>query len=182
MTASLYGPAFFEGRSPLVQQSAAAVVPHLIDLLAPESVLDIGCGKGEWLEAFDLPLERRCGVDVAAPDGPEYAKRDLTQPLHLGTTFDLVLCIETGEHLAAPFADTLVDSCVRHGGDIVFGAAVPGQEGIGHVNCQSHEYWHEKFAARGYEMFDVIRPRIKNDDRVSPWYRNNMFLYMDAAS
>ena len=63
----------------------------------------------------------------------------------------------------------------------MFGAAVPGQEGKGHINCQPHDYWHAKFGDRGYDMFDAIRPLIADDARVSPWYRNNMFLYRAAG-
>jgi SAM-dependent methyltransferase len=170
MSAALYGPAFFQGRSHTVTQSAQAVVPHLTAMLKPRSVLDVGCGQGEWLAAF--ALDDSLGVDIAI----EYPT-DLTEPLHLGRTFDLVLCLETGEHLPEWAADTLVDSIVRHAGHVVFGAAVPGQLGLGHINCQPHQYWHEKFRARGYAMFDAIRPSIENDARISPWYRNNMFLY-----
>jgi hypothetical protein len=117
------------------------------------------------------------GIDISPPDRANFAQVDLTAPFYLGGPYDLVLCIEVGEHLPEESADTLVDTIVRHSGTVVFGAAVPGQEGTGHINCQPHEYWHTKFGERGYEMFDAIRPLIQNDARVSPWYRNNMFLY-----
>jgi SAM-dependent methyltransferase len=189
MSASLYGPTFFEGRSPLVEQSAAVVVPVLTHLLEPWTVLDVGCGQGEWTAAFERELRGPetytpgdvYGVDIAAPLGRWFRGWDLTRPLHLERFFDLVLCVEVGEHLPEASADTLVDTIVRHAGDIVFGAAVPGQEGVGHINCQPHEYWHAKFAERGYEMRDAIRPLIANDHRVSPWYRNNMFLYLEPS-
>lgn len=184
MSASLYGADFFAGRSPLVRQSAAAVVPVLMELLEPESVLDVGCGEAEWLTAFVARgVTDYGGVDIAITtqviaDNYRFYSHDLTRPLDLGHTFDLVLCLEVGEHLPEESADTLVDTLVRHGGDIVFGAAVPGQEGVGHINCQPHTYWHTKFGERGYWTYDTIRPRIANDPRVSPWYRNNMFLYV----
>jgi hypothetical protein len=175
MTAGLYGPAFFAGRSHTVAQSATAVVPHLMALLSPRSVVDFGCGQGEWLDAFPVDVETM-GVDIAAPERMNFAQLDLTEPIQLGT-FDLVLCLETGEHLPEDSADTLIDTLVRHGDVVVFGAAVPGQEGKGHINCQPHRYWHDKFEARGFETRDVIRPLIENDARVSPWYRSNMFVY-----
>jgi SAM-dependent methyltransferase len=178
MTSTLYGPEFFAGRSGTVTLSAGAVVPVLSRLLSPGSVLDLGCGQGEWLEALGDVC--KVGVDIAAPEGEEYLRHDLQLPLDLGRTFDLVICLEVGEHLPAAAADVLVDSATRHSTTIVFGAAVVGQEGIGHINCQPHEYWHEKFEARGYVVNDSIRPLIRNDHRVSPWYRDNMFLYVRA--
>jgi SAM-dependent methyltransferase len=179
MTTSLYGPGFFAGRSGTVTASARAVVPHLVELLAPESVLDVGCGQGEWLAEFPAAVDK-VGVDIAAPE-----PTDLTEPLDLGRTFDLVLCLEVGEHLPEESADTLVDTLIRHAGDvgdIVFGAAVPGQDGIGHINCQPHEYWHAKFATRGFDPYDEIRPLIRDNANVSPWYRDNIFLYMNEYS
>jgi hypothetical protein len=127
---------------------------------------------------FAFPVQDVVGVDIA--DHGVGIVHDLTEPLNLGRTFDIVLCLETGEHLPAEAADTLADSITEHvarGGFIVFSAAVPGQEGTGHINCQPHEYWHTKFAGRGFEMHDCIRPRIAQDARVSPWYRDNIFVY-----
>lgn len=175
MSVALYGPDFFKGRTETVLMSAAVVVPLIIEYTKPESVLDVGCGQGEWVNAFEELGVMAFGVDIAAPD--HLTRHDLIEPLFLGRTFDLVLCLETGEHLPESAADTLVDSCAWHSDTVVFSAAVPGQEGKGHINCQPHEYWHEKFAARGYEMWDPFRPLLAGDHRVSSWYRDNLFLY-----
>jgi len=172
-----YGPEFFEGRSATVMASADVLVNVLYGLLTPSTVLDVGCGQGEWIEAFRALGVEGLGVDIAAPDGEDFLRVDLTQRLALGRVFDLALCLEVGEHLPETSADTLVDTLATHSDTVVFSAAVPGQEGKGHINCQPHEYWHEKFAQRGYATQDVIRPLIAGDWRVSPWYRNNVFLY-----
>lgn len=178
---TIYGPAFFAGRRETVLQSASVVAPLIADLLAPLSLLDVGCGQGEWLEAFDPLVPDMVGVDIAAPDHERFLQHDLTTPLVLDRTFDLVVSLEVGEHLPEDAADTFVASLVRHGGDILFSAAVPGQQGNGHINCQPHEYWHEKFAAYGYEDHDAVRPLIAGDGRVSPWYRDNIFLYLEGG-
>jgi hypothetical protein len=65
---------------------------------------------------------------------------------------------------------------------VVFSAAVVGQEGIGHINCQPHEYWHGKFEERGYVMSDPFRPRLAGNPRVSAWYASNLFLYTKAPA
>src|SRR5574338_1638305 len=172
MPVDLYGPAFFAGRSEMVLPSARVIVRLIEYYLGPQSVLDLGCGQGEWVDLFTCDA---VGADIAGPEG--CIRHDLTEPLYLDRDFDLVLCLETGEHLPESAADTLVDSCVRHAPSVVFSAAVPGQEGTGHINCQPHEYWHEKFSARGYEMFDPFPPVLAKEPDVKPWYANNMFLY-----
>lgn len=174
MDVTTYDTGFFAGRSEMVTRSAGAVVPVICELLNPTSVVDFGCGQGEWLETFGL--EDTVGVDVAAPAG--FYRYDLQYALDLERTFDLALCLEVGEHLPASAADVLVDTITRHSATVVFSAAVPGQAGKGHINCQPHEYWHQKFRARGYEVRDLIRPRVRDDRRVSPWYRDNTFVYV----
>jgi SAM-dependent methyltransferase len=173
----LYGADFFVGRRETVLASANVVAPLVADLVAPLSVLDVGCGYGEWMEAFSAAGADVLGVDIAAPEGDLFIRHDLTVPLDLGRTFDLVVSLEVAEHLPADAADTLVDSLARHGETILFSGAVPGQEGKGHINCQPHGYWHAKFADRGFAMSDPVRPLVAGDHRVSPWYRDNIFVY-----
>ncbi len=176
---SLYDTEFFAGRSGTVMASAAVVVPVVKQLVDPRSVLDIGCGQGEWLDAFGL--EDSYGVDIAAPEGERFLRSDLQFPLDLHRTFDLVVCLEVGEHLPESAADTLVGTLVRHSSTVLFSAAVLGQAGIGHINCQPHEYWHAKFDARGYSVNDSIRPKLAGRFDVSAWYRNNVFLYLKSG-
>jgi SAM-dependent methyltransferase len=174
----IYEAEFFAGRSETVTASARVAVPPVCDLLSPQSVLDVGCGQGEWLEEFSKYCPDVFGVDIAAPE--PYLRHDLNYPLDLERTFDLVVCLEVGEHLPPAAADVLVDTLSRHSENVLFSAAVPGQEGKGHINCQPHVYWHSKFLARGYLVEDSVRPLIAHPD-VSPWYRDNIFLYVRAG-
>ena len=179
----IYTPAFFAEHHMTTALSASIVAPLVKDMLVWKTLLDVGCGQGEWLEAFDI--EDSVGVDIAAehsdfvfPEGVVCDVHDLTEPLYLGRAFDLVICLEVAEHLPESAADTLVDTIARHAIDaVLFSAAVPGQEGLHHVNCQPHEYWHEKFEQRGFVTTDPIRPLIVHNPYISPWYRNNIFVY-----
>jgi predicted RNA methylase len=172
----IYTPAFFAEHHPTVVLSASVVAPIVMEQLAPHSALDLGCGWGEWLDA--LGIEDVLGVDIAS-EREGVVRHDLTEPLDLGRTFDLVISLETAEHLPEAAADTYVESISRHTADaVLFSAAVPGQEGLHHINCQPHEYWHEKFEEYGLKVRDSIRPLIARSPYVSPWYRNNIFLYV----
>jgi hypothetical protein len=114
-------------------------------------------------------------------DEAEFLAKDLSFPFDLGRRFDLVQCLEVAEHLPERAADGLIDSIVRHGDVVLFSAAVPGQGGTHHVNEQPVEYWRDKFAARGYAAFDVLRPRIWQNPSVAPWFRFNSLIYANET-
>src|SRR4051812_21567636 len=60
-----YAPPFFAQLQAGALRSARAVVPALLELLHPSSVVDVGCGLGAWLAVC-----REMGVqDVLGVDG-----------------------------------------------------------------------------------------------------------------
>jgi hypothetical protein len=137
-----------------------------------------------------LSIWRRHGAkDVQGVDGPyidqtaihiptsQFLARDLAQPLLLDRQFDLVESLEVAEHIPEQASDQFIDSLVRHGRLILFSAATPGQGGEHHINEQPPQYWQAKFAARGYELFDFLRPRLASNRAVYLWYRHNVFVY-----
>jgi hypothetical protein len=149
------------------------------------SAADFGCNCGAWLYALkEKGINDVIGVNIGAPrtnllfSRNKYKNHDLAMPLDLGRRFDLVIGLEVAEHIPAEGADNYVDTLTRHGDFILFSAAIPGQAGDGHINCQPHEYWHQKFLSRGYAKLDVIRPAIRGDWRVQSWYQSNVFLYI----
>ena len=60
----------------------------------------------------------------------------------------------------------------------MFSAAVPGQGGEDHINEQTYEFWRDKFAQRGYRLFDYLRPKLHSNNIVEPWYRYNLMLFV----
>ena len=167
--------------------SANTIVQILREVLPIESVLDIGCAKGTWLDAW-----RASGVDrIHGADGDyveivqlvvpreSFTTADLSKPLILGSHFDLVQSLEVAEHIPNENADCFVQNLVNHSNGIVlFSAAPPGQGGEFHINEQPYEYWRLKFRELGFEPFDFIRPQIATDSAVSFWYRYNIMLYV----
>jgi 2-polyprenyl-3-methyl-5-hydroxy-6-metoxy-1,4-benzoquinol methylase len=124
-------------------------LPLILAEAKPRSLLDVGCGTGTWLKAaLDFGIQDVFGVDGAEITKdkflvPErlFRQQDLTVPWSLGRRFDVVLCLEVGEHLDEACAATLVDSLVGHSNWVLFSAACPGQPGQHHVNCQWPIYW-----------------------------------------
>jgi Methyltransferase domain len=172
------------------RRSARHVIPFLHGHLRVSSVVDIGCGRGVWIDEW-----RRSGVeDVLGVDGDyvsadrllmpkeRFAAFDLSKPIRLGRRFDLVQSLEVAEHIPASKSEVFIDSLVAHSDLILFSAAVPGQGGEFHINEQPFEYWREKFSMRGFEVVDCLRPSIINVREIEPWYRYNTFLYVHGKA
>lgn len=180
-----YDRRFYDEQAPLSARSAEVVVPAVVALLDPRSVVDVGCGVGTWLAAF-----KRCGVRVVRGLDGDYARAaglliaddeftavDLTQPLPATGRFDLALSLEVGEHLPAAAAEDLVRTITALAPLALFSAAFPGQGGTNHVNEQWPTYWHALFTRRDFVALDPIRPAVWQDERVAWWYRCNTYLY-----
>ena len=168
-------------------ESAREILLTLVRKLGTTSILDVGCGLGAWLK-----VAMEAGIsDVAGIDGhwiektklyiPEtcFMHMDLEKPFNLSRQFDLVISLEVAEHLHSESADHFVDSLVRHGGVILFSAAIPAQgRGDSHINEQFQHYWAEKFIHRGYSAVDCIRKEIWLQQNVFWWLQQNCVLYV----
>jgi len=180
---------YYEG---ITRSSAQVIVPLVMDLIRPKSVVDVGCGTGVWLSEFVA-----AGItDYLGFDGNWIDCEDLFIPFNKfgvinltelqkippSSGFDLVVCLEVAEHIAGIHAPELVQYLTNlTTSHVLFSAATPGQGGTDHVNEQPHEYWQELFAARGYVRSDPIRPLIADNELVARWYRNNIFVFTRAG-
>lgn len=180
-----YVPEFFRTQIDPSSRSAKAILPTIVRWLAPKSVLDVGCGAGHWLAQMQtLGVEDVLGVDGYVPEQslviPAGLVRihDLAQPFNVGRRFDLVMCLEVGEHLPAESAPTLVESLVRHADAILFSAAIPYQGGNGHINEQWQSWWLELFLHHGYTAVPDTRRLLWEIDVAEPYYLQNSMLYV----
>ncbi len=157
--------------------------------LPVRSVLDVGCGQGAWLAAWkEHGVSDSVGMDGDYVDARRllisarhFLPTDLNKRFNAGRSFDLVQSLEVAEHLPPARAESFVDDLGAHGRVILFSAAVPGQGGENHINERNYEYWRRLFAARGYGVFDVIRPSVLHDKTVEFWYRYNALLYVHES-
>lgn len=183
-----YDQQFYSEPQREIRSTAHQVVPYLMEWVRPASVIDVGCGSGDWLAEFASEgVKTILGIDgdyvdrqwLQIPEGC-FRAHDLSKPLRVGENFDLAISLEVGEHLPASSADSLVAALVTASPVILFSAAVPGQGGLHHVNEQWQDYWAAKFSRAGYVSVDALRPRIWENRSVRWWYAQNALLYVRA--
>lgn len=148
----------------------------LYDVFQPDSVVDVGCGLGYYLESFE-----KLGVNIRGYEGSVHAierscatkgmvrQQDLRCPFSkcLSPMFDLCLCIEVVEHIHEKFAAFLVSEICRLSDKVFFTAAIKGQGGYDHVNEQPNDYWKELFGFQGFNFREdlVVKVKVQMDNK-----------------
>jgi SAM-dependent methyltransferase len=184
-TAHQYDTLFYEYQRKGAAQSAAHVLPAFLRHIGARSVLDVGCGAGAWVKAYkDLGVPYCVGVDgeyvdrsVLLMDRADFHARDITKPFDFGRQFDVVQCLEVAEHVPPPTGPMVIENIVRHGKKVLFSAAPPGQGGEDHINERSYDHWRDEFLKHDFHLFDFVRPSIRDDKAVEPWYRFNILFF-----
>lgn len=166
------------------------IVPMIMELLSPNSVLDVGCGLGTWLHVFDkMGTQDIIGVDGDYVDKSllkiqldKFHAQDLREEWSLNRQFDLVISLEVAEHLDQKYAEQFIKTLVSHGDVVVFSAAIPGQGGQNHLNEQWLSYWKRIFEKHDFFVSDPIRPKIWDDKRINFWYKQNVVIFCRRGS
>lgn len=169
--------------------NAAAIVQELVRFHTPATVIDVGCGKGHFLaemQAYD--------ATIAGVDGPWVTEmdpdidiailqvQDLESRYSAKTRYDLAVSLEVAEHLSPERGESFVADLCALSDHILFSAAVPGQKGKGHINCQWQGHWAELFAAQGYECYDPFRRRLAAHPDMAPWFCQNLLYYVKSGT
>jgi len=166
-------------------RGARLVAPLVLEFTGPlNSVLDLGGGTGTWLTVF-RELGAKEIVLVETPDvepcilvdRDSFLPVDLSKELPPLRRFDLAVCLECVEHLPKHRSSLIVEYLTRSADFVLFSAAIPGQEGRGHINCMPPRYWKDLFSKQGYIKHDVIRPAIIHQLEVPWYYRQNITLF-----
>ena len=174
------------------ETAAVEIVPFIMELIKPSSLIDVGAGICTWASVF-----KRAGVRVikcldgghvppnlirVSPD--EFESVNLASPdgILIPFRYDLCLSLEVAEHLPETSAAGFVSLLCRCSDVVVFSAAIPGQTGENHINEQFPQYWVSLFERNGYRVFDPFRRAFWNNSKVEWWYRQNMLLALAPSA
>lgn len=182
----IYTTSFYDNREEISIKSTHTILPLVIDLVAPDSVVDVGCGDGGWLSV----LYDRFGIDdILGIDGPwvhdaqlriplaKFHRSKLDASLEIARKADLAICLEVAEHLPESRAESFVRDLTEFAPVVLFSAAIPEQGGVNHINEQWQDYWADIFSSYSFVAIDCVRPAVWHNENVTIAYRQNMILY-----
>ncbi len=186
----IYNEDFYNDNISYTEQSPSIILGILSNIIEINSFCDVGGGTGLWTREFiklknnDVDLDHICCIDGNYITEKQllipkkcFLSFDLEKRITLNEKYDLVVSLEVAEHLNSDRSYSFVEDLVNLGDTILFSAAVPGQDGDGHINEQHMTYWVDKFKQHGYEPFDVIRPAIQDNENIPFWYKQNIIVF-----
>ena len=184
----IYSDSFFDEQRDGSLRSAQRILPIVMNLVIPASVIDVGCGVGTWLATANrFGISDYLGIDggyvpseMLQIDKNYFRAIDLAREIPILRKFDLAICLEVVEHLPKQAALGLVNKLTSLAPAVLFSAAIPGQTGSGHVNEQWQDYWVETFKKHEFLAIDCVRPVVWNDSEVQYWYAQNVLLMAHA--
>lgn len=132
------------------------VADRILRDFQPASVLDAGCAIGLLVEALRDRGTEAYGVDISEwaianvrDDIRPYCWRgSIVEPFP--RQYDLIVTIETLEHLTPADAEHAIDNICTHTADVLFSSTPLDYREPTHVNVRGPEYWAELFGRNGF--------------------------------
>jgi len=161
--------------------SLGAAIAQLFKRYGIYQAADLGCGLGKYVQLLELVDIDTCGWD-GNPNTDKLtdgfgAVLDLSKPIDVGK-FDGVISLEVGEHIPEEFEQTFIDNVTKSAGKlIVLSWAIPGQEGLGHVNNHHNDYIIEQLAMRGWHYEAGWSHWLRERADLS-WFKHTIMVFI----
>jgi len=173
---------WFENAAEAQHECDYALCDKIAELFSGyKTIIDIGCGDGAYTKRLRKAGFLCCGYDgspetISMSEGA-CAIADFSQPVDLGK-FDLVLCLEVGEHVPKEYEQIFLDNvCKSSKNYVILSWAIKGQGGTGHVNEQSNEYVIDQMRQRGFKHWGHISTMLRTASTL-PWFHNTVMAFV----
>jgi len=157
---------------------------YIFNTFSPDSILDLGCGVGSYIEGALLAgCKKVLGIELNFDNAKEYftdlicpyiISGDVTINLKLQCKFDCVISFEVGEHIEPDGTQGFINNLTSYTNKyIIFTAASPGQRGTGHINLLDKNIWIESVVKKGFVYRGDLVDKCKID-----WKEFNVESYI----
>jgi len=153
-------------------------------MYSPKRVADVGCGPGYYcriFKAYGWPIvhgfEGTAGIEGLGIYNSIFMV-DLTKEITGFEPYDLVICLEVGEHIPPQHEDMLINNiCKLAYKDLILSWAPLGQySASGHVNCRPRSYVINKFGMGGFRYLEDKTWILQHRADFS-WFKKNIMVF-----
>ena len=156
---------------------------HIGDILSKdEVVIDFGCGRATLLRYLhDRGFKKLYGIEGTDFPAFEYGNisvQDLTQPFTKDSIGNSV-CLEVGEHIPQEYTDQFIKNITQNTNKrLILSWAIPGQAGIGHVNCKHNIWVISRLETMGFKLNveDTLEIRQHVDNHTA-YFRDTLLIF-----
>lgn len=183
-----YDKDYYDNHEKYYEKAIPYFEQYLEDNFDFESIADIGCGNGAFLENLQM-VKKVIGVDFSIGSQeslklyPEnFYIRDISTPNALRDlpNVDIVMSLEVAEHIFPEYEENYVNNLFSLNPKyVIISWAVPGQIGRRHVNLKTKEEAIEAIRSRfpNYTVDDERTEAFKKIKYLASFYRNNTVVY-----
>lgn len=163
-------------------QSSPSLARWIADYLNKNRVvLDFGCGNAYYLSKLAEEGFQGVGIEGYKLNNFLFDNVyvfDLSKPLNLEFKGS-VISLEVGEHIPKEGEQNFLDTVTNHcDSDLIFSWALPGQPGVGHINCQPQDYIISEVERRGFTFLPIQTQDARdNVDENCDWFRRTLLIF-----
>jgi len=155
-------------------------------LYFPKRMADLGCGPGYYckiFKSFGWPVVDGYEGTAKIEEISVYnriVKVNLAGDVGNIVPYDLVVCLEVGEHIPEKKESNFIANLVKFScKDLVLSWAVPGQGGTGHFNEKDNKYIIGKLADNNY-IFNKEKAEFLRLHSSLRWFKNTLMVFERA--
>jgi len=189
---AIYSKEFFKKRHSKDNKWKLKIGEMLSRIYNLESLVDFGCGEGEYLQgALKYGVRKVLGFEYLFDNVKKYLPTEILEHVKYGNVmesidcgkFDCAMSIEVAEHILPEKSEAFVDNLVNASKKYILLTAAPcGQGGIGHINERPREFWIEQFIKRDFiylaDEVSKIHVEIREEGIQIPDYFSNLLVFI----
>jgi hypothetical protein len=141
-------------------------------------VLDLGCGHNFYVSVLNYAGYKAFGFDQVSLGSMHQGVEDITKPMNPDGKANII-SLEVGEHIPSNLSEIYLNNVAAFKSDIIMSWAIPGQAGIGHINCKPNSWVIAEMANRGFkldqEKTNSLREAVEHCH--CSWFRNTLMYF-----
>lgn len=144
-------------------------------------VIDFGCGDGYYLEYLSKQrFKYLIGVDGIKSTNHKWIMQADLSVAHSYPWRGYVISLEVGEHIPVEFEQVFIGNLCRHcTSRMVISWALPGQRGLGHINCRPNDYVIGEIEKRGFKFNKHVTDFLRSDIEMHVSYFKSTLMVFD---